>query len=141
MAAYPGTGYLGGTAFTIGDRLFCGHGRFNTTIPTEFFEFTSPFVSVPTLVGPNTLTMGPDPCASGGTLHLTLPTGAAMERLELVLRNALGQTALQQPLQGTGQVALALPTLAPGAYTARLLANGRTVAHSMLVIGDGRSAP
>jgi hypothetical protein len=35
-------------------------------------------------------------------------------------------------------VAVALPTLAPGAYTARLLADGRPVAHSVLVIGDGR---
>jgi N-acetylneuraminic acid mutarotase len=138
VAAYPGTGYWGGTAFTIGNRLFCGHGRFNTTIPTEFFELTSPFVGLPTLVGPTTLAMGPNPCASGGTLHLTLPTDASTGRLELVLHNALGQAALQQPLQGSGQVAVALPTLAPGAYTARLLADGRPVAHSVLVIGDGR---
>jgi hypothetical protein len=82
--------------------------------------------------------MGPNPCPAGGTLHLTIPGDGTQERLELVLHNALGQAALQQPLQGTGQVAVALPTLAPGAYTARLLADGRPVAHSVLVIGDGR---
>ncbi len=136
LATYPGTGYWGGTAFTIGNRLFCGHGRFNTTIPTEFFEFTSPFVGVPTVVGASSLAMGPNPCPTGGTLYVTLPGDVAQVPAQLVLFNTLGQPVLRQPLQGTGPVALTLPALTPGTYTAHLLADGRLVARSALVVGE-----
>lgn len=138
LADYPGDGYWGGTSFAIGDRLFAGLGRFNTTIPNDFYEFISPFVGLAEQDAPAPLQLAPNPCVAGNMLSVQVPVEMGQHTVDLILHNALGQVAHQLRITTTGSVQVVVPDLAAGTYTASLRADGRDLYRSVLVVNSYR---
>ncbi|MFD1469533.1 DUF4394 domain-containing protein [Hymenobacter caeli] len=101
-------------------------GRFSLLLTTQGVLATAPAaISQQVSVFPN---------PARGTVSVGLPAALARQATEATLVNALGQTVLRATLPaGTAAHALALPGVAQGVYTLRLLTADGTVSKRLIV--------
>ena len=120
LASYPGSGYWGGAAFTIGDRYYSGLGRYNQSIPTELYQYLSPYVGMDEHEAWAPLDLYPNPASTDLKLQLPIDVHGG----QLLISNSLGQLVQEFTVNGAkdSTVQLALQGLPSGMYSLALVA-------------------